>query len=193
MMRLYRACAGDRYLLKLFRDFVFHQVGDDGAPLLDWGHIAEALAKLDAGLPEKARCDRGGQGSPCRRNLPVCRTTCNLAYCNAVMHTLLLWGFVFMKVLGVCDGPCMMSCRVYSQTSSPAAGHYTRARPPGNADEPRRGQHAGGELCRPQALRGGRLQRAQGARRPRARAAAVARPLGLGRVSVRVSRAGRLW
>lgn len=55
MMRLYRACAGDRYLLKLFRDFVFHQVGDDGTPLLDWGHIAEALAKLDAGLPEKAR------------------------------------------------------------------------------------------------------------------------------------------
>ena len=47
------ACAGDRYLLKLFRDFVFHQVGDDGAPLLDWGHIAEALAKLDAGLPRE--------------------------------------------------------------------------------------------------------------------------------------------
>ncbi|KAK9830883.1 hypothetical protein WJX81_001688 [Elliptochloris bilobata] len=44
---------GDRYLIKLFRDFVFHQVGEDGAPLLDWGHIAEALAKLDAGLPEK--------------------------------------------------------------------------------------------------------------------------------------------
>lgn len=54
-MRQAAACAGDRYLLKLFRDFVFHQVGDDGAPLLNWGHIAEALAKLDAGLPEKAR------------------------------------------------------------------------------------------------------------------------------------------
>ena len=29
MMRRHPACAGDRYLLKLFRDFVFHQVGDD--------------------------------------------------------------------------------------------------------------------------------------------------------------------
>ena len=55
MMRPNPARTGDRYLLKLFRDFVFHQVGDDGAPLLDWGHIAEALAKLDAGLPEKVR------------------------------------------------------------------------------------------------------------------------------------------
>jgi len=53
-----RGAAGDRYLLKLFRDFVFHQVGEDGAPLLEWGHIAEALAKLDAGLPEKARAAR---------------------------------------------------------------------------------------------------------------------------------------
>ena len=42
--------AGDRYLLKLFRDFVFHQVTEEGAPLLDWGLVAEALTKLDAGL-----------------------------------------------------------------------------------------------------------------------------------------------
>lgn len=41
--------------MKLFRDFVFHQVGEDGAPILDWGHVAEALSKLDAGVPEKAR------------------------------------------------------------------------------------------------------------------------------------------
>ena len=37
---------------------MFHQVGEDCAPLLEWGHIAEALAKLDAGLPEKARAPR---------------------------------------------------------------------------------------------------------------------------------------
>ena len=45
--------AGDRYLLKLFRDFVFHQVTEEGAPVLEWGHVVEALNKLDAGVPEK--------------------------------------------------------------------------------------------------------------------------------------------
>lgn len=45
--------AGDRYLLKLFRDFVMHQVREDGSPLLDWGHVVECLNKLDAGVPEK--------------------------------------------------------------------------------------------------------------------------------------------
>ncbi|KAK9820130.1 hypothetical protein WJX72_006407 [[Myrmecia] bisecta] len=44
---------GDRYLLKLFRDFVFHQIAEDGAPQIDYGHIIEALNKLDAGVPEK--------------------------------------------------------------------------------------------------------------------------------------------
>ncbi|PSC73700.1 PAB-dependent poly(A)-specific ribonuclease subunit 3 [Micractinium conductrix] len=44
---------GDRYLLKLFRDFVFYQVDEEGAPLLDWGLAAEALNKADAGVPEK--------------------------------------------------------------------------------------------------------------------------------------------
>ena len=51
-----RCCpAGDRYLLKLFRDFVFHQSREDGSPVLDWGHVVECLNKLDAGLPEKVR------------------------------------------------------------------------------------------------------------------------------------------
>lgn len=47
------ALAGDRYLLKLFHDFVLHQVTEDGAPMIDWGHVVEALNKLDAGVPEK--------------------------------------------------------------------------------------------------------------------------------------------
>ena len=46
-------CTGDRYLLKLFRDVVLHQVREDGSPLLDWGHVVECLNKLDAGVPEK--------------------------------------------------------------------------------------------------------------------------------------------
>ncbi|KAG2482584.1 hypothetical protein HYH03_018468 [Edaphochlamys debaryana] len=45
---------GDRYVLKLFRDLVFHAASPDtGAPLLDWGLVAEALNKLDAGVHEE--------------------------------------------------------------------------------------------------------------------------------------------
>ncbi len=44
---------GDRYLLKLFRDFIFHQVDDQGNPLNDWGLVVEAINKADAGLDEK--------------------------------------------------------------------------------------------------------------------------------------------
>ena len=44
---------GDRYVLKLFRDFVFHQHNNEGAPVIDWGHVFESLNKLDVGVPEK--------------------------------------------------------------------------------------------------------------------------------------------
>ncbi|XP_024398844.1 uncharacterized protein [Physcomitrium patens] len=44
---------GDRYLLKLFRDSVFHQTSEEGTPVIDWGHVVECLNKLDAGVPEK--------------------------------------------------------------------------------------------------------------------------------------------
>jgi len=62
----------DRYLLKLFRDYVFHSVDEDGDPVVDFGHVVSALNKvcfffvamicagaerivqqLDAGVPEK--------------------------------------------------------------------------------------------------------------------------------------------
>ncbi|KAK0717198.1 PAB-dependent poly(A)-specific ribonuclease subunit PAN3 [Lasiosphaeria miniovina] len=43
---------GDRYQLKLFRDYVFHQVDADGKPRLSIGHILNCLNKLDAGLEE---------------------------------------------------------------------------------------------------------------------------------------------
>lgn len=45
--------AGDRYLLKLFHDWLFSAQGQNGRPLLDWGRVVEALNKLDAGLPER--------------------------------------------------------------------------------------------------------------------------------------------
>lgn len=44
---------GDRYLLKLFRDHLFHQVTEAGAPWIDLSHIVSCLNKLDAGVPEK--------------------------------------------------------------------------------------------------------------------------------------------
>ena len=44
---------GDRYMLKLFRDYLFHQVTEDGRPWLDMSHVVQCLNKLDAGAPEK--------------------------------------------------------------------------------------------------------------------------------------------
>ena len=44
---------GERYYLKLFRDYVFHQVDHEGRPVLDLGHIVACLNKLDAGIDEK--------------------------------------------------------------------------------------------------------------------------------------------
>ncbi|XP_054717991.1 LOW QUALITY PROTEIN: PAN2-PAN3 deadenylation complex subunit pan3-like [Uloborus diversus] len=44
---------GDRYLLKLFRDYLFHQVTEDGRPWVDTAHVIQCLNKLDAGASEK--------------------------------------------------------------------------------------------------------------------------------------------
>lgn len=44
---------GDRYMLKLFRDFLFHSVTEDGRPWLDHAHIVQCLNKLDAGSIER--------------------------------------------------------------------------------------------------------------------------------------------
>ncbi|XP_035680907.1 PAN2-PAN3 deadenylation complex subunit pan3-like [Branchiostoma floridae] len=44
---------GDRYLLKLFRDYLFHQVTESGEPWIDMAHVVQCLNKLDTGVPEK--------------------------------------------------------------------------------------------------------------------------------------------
>ncbi len=44
---------GDRYLLKLFRDYVFHQVREDGSPVVSIGHVVDSLNRLDAATPDK--------------------------------------------------------------------------------------------------------------------------------------------
>ena len=42
---------GDRYPLKLFRDYLFHQVDAEGAPVLDVGHVVSTLNRLDVADP----------------------------------------------------------------------------------------------------------------------------------------------
>ena len=44
---------GTRYILQLFRDYVFHQVDAQGNPVLDLGHVIACLNKLDVGIEEK--------------------------------------------------------------------------------------------------------------------------------------------
>jgi PAB-dependent poly(A)-specific ribonuclease subunit 3 len=44
---------GERYFLKLFRDYVFHQVDAQNRPLIDLGHVLTCLNKLDAGTDER--------------------------------------------------------------------------------------------------------------------------------------------
>jgi len=44
---------GDRYIIKLFRDFVFHQVDEMGRPVVNMSHVLMCLNKLDAGTEER--------------------------------------------------------------------------------------------------------------------------------------------
>ncbi|KAF7533632.1 hypothetical protein G7054_g6904 [Neopestalotiopsis clavispora] len=44
---------GERYTLKLFRDYVFHQVDANNNPVMNLGHMLSCLNKLDAGIDEK--------------------------------------------------------------------------------------------------------------------------------------------
>ncbi|XP_059620155.1 PAN2-PAN3 deadenylation complex subunit PAN3 isoform X1 [Phlebotomus argentipes] len=46
---------GDRYMLKLFRDYLFHSVSEDGRPWMDHAHIVQCLNKLDAGTMERVQ------------------------------------------------------------------------------------------------------------------------------------------
>lgn len=44
---------GERYYLKLFRDYLFHQVDSQGNPAIDLGHVISCLNKLDVGSEER--------------------------------------------------------------------------------------------------------------------------------------------
>ncbi|KZT64836.1 hypothetical protein DAEQUDRAFT_698078 [Daedalea quercina L-15889] len=44
---------GDRYIIKLFRDYVFHQVDEHGNPVVNLSHVLTCLNRLDAGSEER--------------------------------------------------------------------------------------------------------------------------------------------
>lgn len=44
---------GNRYILQLFRDYIFHQVDAQGNPVLDLAFVLACLNKLDVGVEEK--------------------------------------------------------------------------------------------------------------------------------------------
>ncbi|KIJ30453.1 hypothetical protein M422DRAFT_61714 [Sphaerobolus stellatus SS14] len=44
---------GDRYIIKLFRDYVFHQVDEHGNPVVNLSHVLTCMNKLDAGTEER--------------------------------------------------------------------------------------------------------------------------------------------
>ncbi|KAA8569033.1 hypothetical protein MFRU_047g00360 [Monilinia fructicola] len=55
---------GDRYILKLFRDYVFHQVDAEGRPVTDMAWVLKCLNKLDAGSEERIQLtSRDGESS----------------------------------------------------------------------------------------------------------------------------------
>jgi PAB-dependent poly(A)-specific ribonuclease subunit 3 len=43
------ASTGDRYIVQLFRDYIFFQVDDTARPFFDVGHVTDCLAKVDIG------------------------------------------------------------------------------------------------------------------------------------------------
>lgn len=42
--------AGDRYMIKLFRDYIFHQVNEMGVPVVDMGHVMTCINKVSSGV-----------------------------------------------------------------------------------------------------------------------------------------------
>lgn len=44
---------GDRYVIKLFRDYVFHQIDANKNPITSLAHVMTCLNKLDAGSDER--------------------------------------------------------------------------------------------------------------------------------------------
>lgn len=44
---------GDHFLLKLLRDYIFHQSEENGEPWLDLSHVVQCLNNLDCGSPSK--------------------------------------------------------------------------------------------------------------------------------------------
>ena len=61
---------GDRFLLKLMRDYIFHQTSENGEPWLDLAHVVQCLNNLDYGSPSKVCLV-----TPDEKNIMVSRPT----------------------------------------------------------------------------------------------------------------------
>ena len=72
-------------MLKLFRDYAFHQVMEDGRPFLDMAHVIACLNRLDAGIPDKVREQYYQVWS-----FPHC-TVCRCAWCRGTSRTCWWW------------------------------------------------------------------------------------------------------
>lgn len=66
---------GDRYMLKLFRDYVFHQVTADGRPWLDLAHVVACLNKLDSGSQDKVKISNNFSTNVYKNNHKICIIT----------------------------------------------------------------------------------------------------------------------
>jgi hypothetical protein len=81
--------SGDRYLLKLFRDYVFHQVDESGAPVVNLAHVISCLNKVRPCARTHARTNRStaltsGWAEGAHTH------TCTHTYTHAYTHTLSL-------------------------------------------------------------------------------------------------------
>ena len=89
---------GDRYMLKLFRDYLFHQVDDSGAPWIDMAHIVQCMNKVSsegAGkprlevAPSQSRFWSSGLKTRTKPNLPVVIFDFTVMFrCNFIQLTL---------------------------------------------------------------------------------------------------------
>jgi len=81
---------GDRYVLKLFRDYVFHQVDENGRPMMDLGHVVSSLNKLDCHDSEKiSLSSRDGQAIMVVSfaNIAVCLENAYIELMSSEQHT----------------------------------------------------------------------------------------------------------
>ena len=124
------------------------QVDEEGAPMLDWGLAAEALNKVDAGVPEKVGSGRGGGKGwavymRCRLGR-VDAAGAVVRLCACMAH----WGLHRTMSTTTAVKPSSPPHRGLPACDHPRWPRCPTLRCPGAADEPGRAGDAGGVVCR---------------------------------------------